>query len=35
VGARTTVRYVKGRTLRQIFGLVIVVMTLYKLVTLL
>jgi Domain of unknown function DUF81. len=34
-GARTTVKHVKGRTLRRIFGLVIVVMTLYKLVTLL
>lgn len=34
-GARATVRYVKGRTLRQIFGLVIVIMTLYKIVTLL
>lgn len=34
-GARATVRYVKGKTLRQIFGLVIVIMTLYKIMTLL
>ncbi len=34
-GARTTAKYVKGKTLRQIFGLVIVVMTLYKILTLL
>ncbi len=34
-GARTTAKYVRGRALRQIFGLVIVVMTLYKILTLL
>ncbi len=34
-GARTAAKYVKRRTLRQIFGLVIVATTLYKILTLL